>query len=100
MTKERAALYLWMKDIAPARLFGSGSEAIEKFDEFSRRYMEELDTDPTKQGLYRSFWRSAGTKKTILYASREPLINHAIIIMNYLQKKLADGTEAGQDSRT
>ena len=102
MTKERAALYLWMKDIAPSpalRVWFGGDP--KKFDEFSRRYMEELDTDPTKQGAVSQLLEICRNEKlTILYASREPLINHAIIIMNYLQKKLADGTEAGQGSRT
>ena len=97
MTKERAALYCWMKDIAPSQAlrvwFGHDPE---KFDEFTRRYTEEIDTDLTKQKAASQLLEIGRSERlTLLYAARDTSINHALIIMNYLQKKLADGSQTG-----
>lgn len=102
MTKERAALYCWMKDIAPSQAlrvwFGHDPE---KFDEFARRYTEEIDTDLTKQKAASQLLEIGRSERlTLLYAARDTSINHALIIMNYLQKKLADGSQTGECSRT
>ncbi len=97
MTKERAALYCWMKDIAPSQAlrvwFGHNPE---KFDEFARRYTEEMDTDLTKQEAASQLLEIGSSEQlTLLYAARITSINHALIIKNYLQKKLIDEHRTG-----
>ena len=95
ITKERASLYFWQKDIAPSAdlriWFGHNPE---KFDEFARRYMAELDTDPTKLEAVRQLLEIAKIEKlTLLYASTDTSINHALIIKNFLLKKLPDESQ-------
>lgn len=95
ITKERASLYFWQKDIAPSAdlriWFGHNPE---KFDEFARRYMAELDTDPTKLAAVRQLLEIAKIEKlTLLYASTDTSINHALIIKNFLLKKLPDESQ-------
>ena len=90
ITKERAALYCWLKDIAPSPAlrvwFGHNPQ---KFDEFAQRYMKELDTDLIKrEALSQLLEIGRSERLTLLYAARDTSINHALIIKNFLQKKL------------
>ena len=84
-----------MKDAAPSselrNWFGHDPE---KFDEFARRYMSELDKEPIKREAVKQLLEISKTEKlTLLYASRDPSINHALILKNFLEKKLMDSPQ-------
>jgi uncharacterized protein YeaO (DUF488 family) len=54
LTKERAKIDLWLKDIAPsAELRKWYGHEPERWEEFRRRYLEELQTEPARQALER-----------------------------------------------
>lgn len=87
VSKERAALDLWLKDIAPSpdlrTWFGHKPD---RFDEFIERYRLELQTNPAV-GTLRDIIHGHSTV-TLLYAAHDPKINHASVLLSFLQDKV------------
>jgi uncharacterized protein YeaO (DUF488 family) len=84
LSKSRAKLTSWMKDIAPSpklRLW-FGHEP-ERFAEFSRRYKKELKGKP-ELGELRKLGR--GQRVTLVYGARDPEVNHARVLLAVLRK--------------
>ena len=83
MTKERATLDLWMKDVAPSPLLRKwfGHDPT-RFAEFRTRYIAELDANATVDSLRRSGAQHPAV--TLLYAAKDPHINHALVLRDYL----------------
>jgi uncharacterized protein YeaO (DUF488 family) len=86
VSKEKAALDEWCKDIAPSpelrTWFGHKEE---NFAEFSALYQAELAKNPAVKHL-RELAKDHQTV-TLLYAAHDPLINHAQILSAYLTVK-------------
>lgn len=91
--KDDAAVDLWAKDLAPspeARKFFNHDPA--KFEEFRGRYEQELDERSEAQELIDQL---KGEKKvTLLYAAKDKENNHAVILLEYLQKHIAGASFA------
>lgn len=88
VSKQKASLTLWMKDIAPSpalrEWFGHQPE---RFYAFSEKYRQELDTDPAKQAAARElFARAEKVPVTLLYAAKDPAVNHAVVLLAWLQR--------------
>lgn len=87
MTKERAALDLWLKAAAPSpslrKWFGHDPA---KFAEFRARYVAELDTDTAVKDLRRICTEHPDV--TLLYAAKDPQVNHALVLRDYLIESL------------
>jgi uncharacterized protein YeaO (DUF488 family) len=83
MAKERAALNLWMKDIAPStelrRWFGHDPK---RWKEFETRYRAELKEHDTDLAQLRSQARK-GTV-TLLFGARDIEHNEAVVLRNVL----------------
>jgi uncharacterized protein YeaO (DUF488 family) len=83
VSKEKAALDLWLKDIAPSpdlrEWFGHQPE---RFQEFSARYQAELEQNPAVGALH-ALAKDHMTI-TLLYAAHDPAINHAVVLQRYL----------------
>lgn len=75
----------WMKQVAPSpelrRWFGHKPE---RFAEFGRRYKAELAQNPAIAQL-----RNLGRGKTVtlVYAARDPHVNHALVLQSALQTR-------------
>ncbi|HEY4293193.1 DUF488 domain-containing protein [Luteibacter sp.] len=85
LTKEKAAVDLWMKDVAPSPSLRTWFDHREdRFDEFSRRYRAELEHNPAGAEL-----RALTTKRkvTLVYGARDGHINHAAVLTEWLQQK-------------
>lgn len=83
VSKERAALDLWLKDIAPSpELRMWFDHKPERFAEFSARYQDELSRNPAMTTLKELIEKA--TNVTLLYAAKDPEVNHAIVLLNYL----------------
>jgi len=84
VSKQRAALGAWLKDVAPSpelrTWFGHASE---RFAEFTARYTAELQVNPAVDQL-RTLAHEHSTV-TLLYAAHDPLVNHARVLQAYLQ---------------
>ncbi|TFC79628.1 DUF488 domain-containing protein [Cryobacterium cheniae] len=87
VTKERAQLDAWLKEIAPSPdLRTWWNHDPERQDEFAIRYRAELDGNPaTMQAVIelREFAAQGGTS-TLLYGAKDPEVNHAQILADYL----------------
>lgn len=85
VSKEKAALDLWLKDIAPSsdlRIWFNHDP--ERFTEFSHKYAEELSNNPVVESI-RELVKGSDTI-TLLYAAKDPKVNHAIVLQEFLNK--------------
>ncbi|WP_285116175.1 DUF488 domain-containing protein [Leifsonia sp. fls2-241-R2A-40a] len=89
ISKERAALDLWLKEVAPStelrRWFHHDAAAEgEVFDEFRTRYEKELDGNPAVAEL-----RRIGDEHptvTLLVGARDPELDHGVVLKQYLEQ--------------
>ncbi len=88
MAKARAAVDLWMKEVAPStELRKWYSHDPDKWPEFRKRYRAELKANP---GLAQLKELAAKKKKvTLLFASREERMNEAAVLKEILDKPAA-----------
>lgn len=84
ISKERAGLDAWLKEIAPSRTLKAWIHADRsRWDEFRRRYLAELESNRTLlEPLAKKARRS---RVTLLYAYRDPEQNHAMIVREFVQ---------------
>ena len=85
ISKTDARLSEWLKDIAPSpRLRQWFGHDPERFAEFRSRYEKELRDNPLTPEL-------AGMGKkgvvTLLYAARDPEVNHAVVLLSVLRRR-------------
>ncbi|TFB94969.1 DUF488 domain-containing protein [Cryobacterium sp. HLT2-28] len=88
ITKERAHLDAWLKDVAPSpglRMWWNHDS--ERLEEFATRYRAELDGAPESVRAIAEL-RALGTRSattiTLVYGAKDPQINHARILAEYL----------------
>jgi uncharacterized protein YeaO (DUF488 family) len=84
VSKVAAELDLWLKDVAPTpglRVWFDHDPA--RFDEFAARYRAELDHNPAVEDLLKLGDRAV----TLLYGARDPAINHAVVLREYLASR-------------
>jgi uncharacterized protein YeaO (DUF488 family) len=83
VSKERAALDLWLKDIAPTtelRTWWNHDPA--RLDDFAQRYRSELDSNDAVATLREVI--AAHPVVTLVYGARDPRVNHAAVLRDYL----------------
>jgi uncharacterized protein YeaO (DUF488 family) len=85
VSKVRAKLAFWMKDIAPTpKLRVWFGHRPERFKEFARRYRKELTGNPAVADLRKLARRE---RVTLLYGAHDPKINHAVVLQSILRGK-------------
>ncbi len=85
VSKARAKLAFWMKDVAPSpKLRVWFGHRPERFGEFSRRYQRELARNPALGELRKLVRRK---RATLLYGAHDPKINHAVVLQSILRGK-------------
>ena len=83
VSKAEAAIEQWMKEIAPStELRKSFGHEPSKWDEFCRRYREELRSNEELLGQLRSLARK-GTV-TLVYSAHDEAHNDAIVLRDVL----------------
>ena len=87
VSKERAALSGWLKEVAPSPdLRRWWHHDPEHFEDFARRYRTELDDNPALEDLL-SIVREHD-RTTLVYAAKDPAVNHALILRDYIRQAL------------
>jgi uncharacterized protein YeaO (DUF488 family) len=85
LSKERAAVDLWLKEIAPSaelrRWFGHDPA---RWKEFQKRYSAELDANPDAVAALRRKIREGPV--TFVYAARDEEHNSALLLKEYLKR--------------
>jgi len=83
LSKERAQLDEWLKDVAPSTAlrtwFGHDRS---KFDEFVQRYHAELDENPEVDVLRK--WGEEHERVCLLYSAHDTEANQAVALRDYL----------------
>jgi uncharacterized protein YeaO (DUF488 family) len=84
LSKDVLKLDLWLKEIGPsATLRKWFAHDPEKWDEFRRRYFQELDAHPEEVRMLRDKMRAGPV--TILFGSKEPRFNNAEALKEYME---------------
>lgn len=85
LTKAKAKLDLWLKEIAPStELRKWFNHDPEKWKGFRSRYRSELRSHPDELGLIKSKAREG--KVTLLYGARDQGHNEAVVLLELLEK--------------
>lgn len=95
ISKERAEIDGWAKELTPSSELRTwfGHKA-ENFDRFSVLYRAELDANPAAQAAAQKVvQQSQMGMVTLLYGAKDPNINHAIILKQYLEALEGDKPE-------
>lgn len=83
VSKDRARLELWLKDIAPSPpLRQEFAHMQERFEDFRSQYEDELAGNPAVGQLLELAAKHG--KVTLLYAARDPEVNHARVLLEFL----------------
>lgn len=89
--KETLELDGWPKELAPStearREFGHKAE---NFDAFASRYRMELDASDAARAYVEKLRAQNPQTLTLLYAARDPQINHAVVLKRWLDERLGD----------
>lgn len=87
LTKEKAKIDIWLKDIAPStelrEWFGHDPA---KWPEFQRRYQEELEANKTIVDQLRKEINAGPA--TLVYSAKDELHNDAVVLKDFLTKEL------------
>jgi uncharacterized protein YeaO (DUF488 family) len=86
VSKERAGLELWLKEIAPSPpLRQEFAHMQERFADFRAQYEDELEDNPAVDQLLDLAERHK--RVTLLYAAKDPEVNHARVLLEFLQQR-------------
>jgi uncharacterized protein YeaO (DUF488 family) len=86
VSRETAMLDEWDKDIAPSpALRKAFCHDPEKMGEFRAGYFAELDAN--SEGIARLMNLARNGTLTLLYAAKDPVVNHAQVLREYLEER-------------
>lgn len=89
MTKEKAAINLWAKDIAPSTdLRKWFNHDVAKWGEFQKRYYAELQEK--LQDLKTLVAQAGDAPLTLLYGAKDEEHNQAVVLHEYMHKMHLD----------
>ncbi len=88
MTKERAAVDYWARELSPSHALRRWfSHTAERWDEFEQRFHDELERPEAQEEI-------AAVRKllhegpvTLVYAAREERMNNAVALCDYLGRR-------------
>lgn len=96
MSKEKAGVDLWLKDISPSNELRKWfNHEPQKWSEFRKRYIAEIEErggipEPLEEKI------KAG-RVTLLYSSKELQLNNAVALKEYLENIIGVDNEASVD---
>lgn len=92
MSKESLKIDHWMKEIAPSNdLRKWFNHEPDKFEEFTKKYKQELQLEPTKiEQLERlqAMVRTDGKIVTLVYGAKDVRHNQAVVLQECLTERL------------
>ncbi len=91
VSKEKAAIDLWLKEIAPTtalRQWFGHDPAL--WEEFQRRYRAELDANGEVVGQLRDVIRNGMT--TLVYGAKDEAHNDAVVLADYMVEAISAGS--------
>lgn len=90
MSKQRAALDLWAKNIAPStelrKWFGHDPE---KYADFKSKYLTEINNNPYTEEFLTEVKKALKSQDVlILFSAKDEEHNDAVVLMEYLNSKI------------
>jgi uncharacterized protein YeaO (DUF488 family) len=86
LTKEKAAVDLWLKDIAPStELRKWFNHDPDKWKEFKKRYLNELKENKESVAVLKSYLKKKLV--TLLYAAKDSDHNEALVLSNLFEEE-------------
>ena len=83
ISREEAKIDLWLKDLAPSETLRTWFDHDPgRWEEFKKRYTQELKTHKTDIDLIRS--KSRAGRVTLLFASKDTEHNNAVVLLDHL----------------
>jgi uncharacterized protein YeaO (DUF488 family) len=97
LTKEQAALHVWLRDLAPSDDLRQWFHARpEDWTTFRKRYIRELARPESEQPLRQLYELAfAGKPLTLLYASKNEQYNNAIVLKELIEGMRKPPTSTG-----
>lgn len=84
MTKDRAKIDLWLKDVAPSNSLRKWfAHDLDRSQEFKKKYFEELKEK--NESVTQIKEQAKKTDVTLLYGAKEEKCNNAIVLREYLR---------------
>jgi uncharacterized protein YeaO (DUF488 family) len=95
VSRDRAKLDAWERELAPSKeLRQRFGHEPERFDEFRRRYIEELESQrPRLTSLRR---RAREGRLTLVYAAHDTEHNDAVVLAEVLRRGVPKGRRCGK----
>jgi uncharacterized protein YeaO (DUF488 family) len=85
LSKERAALDLWLKEVAPSpELRKWYAHDTLKWEEFQKRYRKELEQKKDELALLRE--KSRDGTVTFVYAAKDETHNSALVLKQFIER--------------
>jgi uncharacterized protein YeaO (DUF488 family) len=92
MSKDKAALDVWAKDVAPSNELRKWFDhEVDKFEEFKARYLDELNQNPAVPPFLTEI--NSRKRVTLLYGAKDREHNQAIVLAGYIKKHGASHSE-------
>lgn len=93
--KESLQLDDWAKVLAPSTEARKAfAHKAENFGEFKGRYVSELDQSAEAHEYARSLASSSPRTVTLLYAAKDPQVNHAIVLKGWLERQVGNAASS------
>lgn len=88
LSKERAAIDDWAKDVAPsAQLRVAFSHKAERFEEFTEHYLHELEVGSAAEGVTRLLQIADEHEDVVLvFGARDTVHNQAVVLIAHLKE--------------
>lgn len=84
VSKQQAQVDYWAKEITPSTELRTWfSHKPERFEEFSARYISELNNNPNLPDFIQKIKKYP--KVVLLYAAKDPKINHVVVLKRYIE---------------
>lgn len=95
ISKERAALDEWFKEIAPSPALRTWwNHDAARMHEFTARYDAELEADATAVEHLVDVAHTHDVV-TLVYAAHDPAVNHAVVLKKFIDMRLAGSASQG-----
>lgn len=97
LSKQKAAIDEWLRDLAPSNELRKWYHAHpSQWAAFRKKYLKELSNPESQEGLRRLYELAHQTKPlTLLYSSRDEVLNNALVLKELLDGKRKPPTGTG-----
>jgi len=97
LTKEKAAIDEWLRDLAPSNELRRWYHARPgEWEAFRKKYLKELSQSEPQEALHRLYdLAHKKTQLTLLFASKNESLNNAVVLKELLEGKRKPPTGTG-----